>query len=305
MPQGPRAQIDRKLYKCHMQEILHDYPNLDIRAASVHDLIFDHASPDGSWGAVTGVRLASGAVVRCSQAVVCTGTFLAGEIHIGLRTFPAGRMGDAPSAGLSGSLRAAGFALGRLQTGTPARLRAQTIDFSDARLEAQDGDADPAPFSYMHRAVANAHNQVRCYKTHTTPATHAVVRENVHRAVHIQETKKGPRYCPSLEAKVRRFPQKEAHVVWLEPEGYDSGARWFLLDTDTRADHIVVSDLIYPNGLSNSMPEDVQEILYRTVPGLENVEIVRPAYGVEYDHVDARELTGALFPLPQSTPRLL
>ncbi|GJF00419.1 tRNA uridine-5-carboxymethylaminomethyl(34) synthesis enzyme MnmG [Phanerochaete sordida] len=272
---GPRAQIDRKLYKRNMQETLHNYPNLDIRAASVHDLIFDHASADGIWGAVTGVRLDSGEVVRCSQAVICTGTFLSGEIHIGMKTFPAGRMGEDPSVGLSGSLRAAGFKLGRLQTGTPARLRLQTINFADPRLEVQEGDAAPHPFSYMNRAVDNAANQVRCYKTETNAETHRIIRENVHRAVHIQETKKGPRYCPSLEAKVRRFPQKEAHAVWLEPEGYDS-------------------DLVYPNGLSNSMPEDVQEVLYRSVAGLENVEIVRPAYGVEYDHVDARELRATL-----------
>ncbi|EKM51046.1 uncharacterized protein PHACADRAFT_177738 [Phanerochaete carnosa HHB-10118-sp] len=272
---GPRAQIDRRLYKHHMQETLHSYPSLDIRAASVHDLIFDHASADGTWGSVTGVRLDSGEVFQCSQAVICTGTFLSGEIHIGMKTFPAGRMGEDPSVGLSGSLRSAGFKLGRLQTGTPARLRLQTINFDDQRLEVQEGDMDPQPFSYMNPTVDNAANQVRCYKTHTNSATHQIIRENIHRAVHIQETKKGPRYCPSLEAKVRRFPQKEAHIVWLEPEGYDS-------------------DLVYPNGLSNSMPEDVQEVLYRTVASLENVEIVRPAYGVEYDHVDARELKATL-----------
>ncbi|KAI0086071.1 glucose inhibited division protein A-domain-containing protein [Irpex rosettiformis] len=273
---GPRAQVDRKLYKQHMQETLHNYPNLDIKAASVHDLVFDHTdSRDGSWGTVKGVRLDNGEIVQCSQVVICTGTFLSGEIHIGMKTFPAGRMNEAPSIGLSGSLRSAGFKLGRLQTGTPARLRASTINFADNRFEKQPGDVNPQSFSYMNRSVDNADNQVMCYKTFTTEATHDIVRNNMHRSVHIQETKKGPRYCPSLEAKVKRFPQKTAHTVWLEPEGYDS-------------------DLIYPNGLSCSLPEDAQAEMYRSVPGLESVEIVRPAYGVEYDHVDARELKPTL-----------
>ncbi|KAI0698990.1 glucose inhibited division protein A-domain-containing protein [Cytidiella melzeri] len=273
---GPRAQVDRKLYKQYMQDTLHKYPNLDIKAGSVHDLVFNHATSDaGTWGTVKGVRLDSGEIVHCSQVVICTGTFLSGEIHIGMKTYPAGRMNEAPSAGLSGSLRSAGFKLGRLQTGTPARLRASTINFADHRFEKQLGDFAPQPFSYINRSVDNAHNQVNCYKTFTTEATHQIVRENIHRSVHIQETKKGPRYCPSLEAKVKRFPQKSAHTVWLEPEGYDS-------------------DLIYPNGLSCSLPEDVQEQMYRSVPGLENVELVRPAYGVEYDHVDARELKSTL-----------
>ena len=161
--------------------------------------------------------------MRCSQAVICTGTFLSGEIHIVMKTFPAGRMGEDLSVGLSGSLRAAGFQLGRLQTGTPARLRLRSIDFAHPSLERQPGDARPRPFSYLHAAVPNADNQVDCWMTATNERTHAIVRENMHRAVHIQETKKGPRYCPSLEAKVRRFPQKTAHNVWLEPEGYDSG----------------------------------------------------------------------------------
>ncbi|KIP02614.1 hypothetical protein PHLGIDRAFT_130646 [Phlebiopsis gigantea 11061_1 CR5-6] len=272
---GLRAQIDRKLYKQHMQDTLHNYPNLDIRAASVHDLIFDHTSNDGAWGTVNGVRLESGEIVRCSQAVICTGTFLSAEIHIGMKTFPAGRMGEDPSVGLSGSLRSAGFKLGRLQTGTPARLRLQSIDFAHPSFERQLGDEKPRPFSYLHKKVDNADNQIDCWMTATNERTHEIVRENMHRAVHIQETKKGPRYCPSLEAKVRRFPQKTAHNVWLEPEGYDS-------------------DLVYPNGLSCSLPEDAQELMYRSIAGLENVEIVRPAYGVEYDHIDARELKNTL-----------
>ncbi|KAA1470905.1 mitochondrial translation optimization protein [Dentipellis sp. KUC8613] len=278
---GPRAQIDRTLYKKHMQATLFSYPNLDIRAGSVFDLVLDHSranttsGPNGSsvYAAVNGVKLDSGEIIKCSQVVICTGTFLSGEIHIGMKRFPAGRMNEQPSVGLSASLHNAGFKLGRLQTGTPARLDARTINFEG--MVRQDGDAEPAPFSFMHRAVDNKDNQIACYLTRTNPDTHKLVRDNMHLSVHIQETKKGPRYCPSLEAKITRFAAKERHNVWLEPEGYDS-------------------DLIYPNGLSNSMPEELQEPMLRTIKGLENVKMVRPAYGVEYDFVDPRELTVTL-----------
>ncbi|KAG5645295.1 hypothetical protein DXG03_006484 [Asterophora parasitica] len=268
---GPRAQIDRTLYKRNMQEILHNYPNLSIQAGSVFNLAFDHSDPSTSdhWGKIIGVQLDSGETIHCSQVVICTGTFLSGEIHIGQKRFPAGRLNDAPSIGLSTSLHAAGFRLGRLQTGTPARLDANTIDFSG--MEKQVGDITPSPFSYLNREVPNAANQVDCYQTCTTAATHELVKRSIHLSVHIQETRKGPRYCPSLEAKILRFPHKENHNVWLEPEGYDS-------------------DVIYPNGISCSMPEELQESMMRTIPGLERVKMVRPAYGVEYDHVDAREL---------------
>ncbi|KAI0738211.1 glucose-inhibited division protein A subfamily [Daedaleopsis nitida] len=268
---SPRAQVDRKLYRKHMQSALNSCRNLDIRAGSVFDLVLSPPPPSAgpSRAEIRGVKLDSGEVISCSQVVICTGTFLSGEIHIGMKRFPAGRMNEAPSVGLSASLNAAGFRLGRLQTGTPARLAMDSIDFS--RLEVQRGDEDPWPFSFMNDRVSNADHQIFCWKTQTTPETHQIVRDNIDRCVHIQETKKGPRYCPSLEAKVTRFPDKSAHTVWLEPEGYDS-------------------DLIYPNGLSCSLPEDVQEAMYRSVPGLENAKLVRPAYGVEYDHVDAREL---------------
>ncbi|KAH9031048.1 mitochondrial translation optimization protein [Lactarius pseudohatsudake] len=282
---GPRAQIDRKLYKKHMQHTILHYPNLDVRAGSVFDLVLNHTKPlcyvpdfsQNVWATIDGIRLDTGEIIKCTQVVICTGTFLSGEIHIGTKCFPAGRMGDVPARGLSGSLTRAGFKLGRLQTGTPARLDARTVNLKG--MEVQEGDADPVPFSFLNATVANkasySDNQVMCYKTHTTPETHRMIRDSIHLSVHIQETKKGPRYCPSLEAKVTRFAQRDRHIVWLEPEGYDS-------------------EVFYPNGLSNSMPEELQEAMLRTVPGLDKVKMVRPAYGVEYDFVDPRELAPTL-----------
>ncbi|ELU39097.1 translation optimization protein [Rhizoctonia solani AG-1 IA] len=270
---GPRAQMDRTLYKRAVQSTLSRTPNLETRAASVHDLVLQpHSSANPlTQQSVAGVRLDTGEMIKCSEVVICTGTFLAGEIHIGHKSFPAGRHNDpaSPASGLSSSLHRAGFQLGRLKTGTPARLDKQSISFHG--LERQDGDIPASGFAYWGPGVKY---EVPCYKTTTTPETHRIITENIDKTMHIRETVKGPRYCPSLEAKVLRFTEKLGHIIWLEPEGFDS-------------------DLIYPNGLSNSMPEDVQELLVRSVPGLENAKIVRPAYGVEYDHIDPRELNRA------------
>ncbi|EOR04623.1 hypothetical protein E3P77_00305 [Wallemia ichthyophaga] len=277
---GPRAQIDRSLYKSNMQNTLNSIENLDIHAASVHDLVFDHRNAHNTqnsqiWGTVRGVRLDNGHVIPCSQVVLCTGTFLDGEIHIGMKSFKAGRKGDpaSPPSGLSKSLRLAGFALGRLKTGTPARLKKHTIDFTS--MIVQEGDDSPQPFSFLNKNVHLENNQIQCYQTHTIPTTHNIIRNNLHKTFHIRETINGPRYCPSIEAKIIRFHTKDSHNIWLEPEGFDS-------------------DVIYPNGISTTLPEEEQNLMIRSIPGLEKAEMIMPGYGVEYDHIDARELSATL-----------
>ncbi|MDR3518557.1 MAG: tRNA uridine-5-carboxymethylaminomethyl(34) synthesis enzyme MnmG [Azospirillaceae bacterium] len=259
---GPRAQADRKLYRAAMQAALTDQPGLTIRAAAVEDLIVER-------GRVAGIVTASGEAIRAGAVVLTTGTFLSGLIHIGEQRVAAGRVGEPPALALAQSLVRLGFPLGRLKTGTPPRLDGRTIDWSG--LERQAGDEPPPPFSYLTSAITTP--QVACHLTWTTPAAHAVIRENLHRAPLYsgQIAGIGPRYCPSIEDKVVRFADKTRHQIFLEPEGLDD-------------------DTIYPNGISTSLPHDVQLALIKEIPGLEHCVVLRPGYAIEYDFVDPREL---------------
>ena len=258
---GPRAQADRKLYAAAMQEAIRATANLTVIEGEVDDLI-------GSERAA-GVRLCDGREFQAGAVVLTTGTFLRGLIHIGERQIPAGRMGEGPALGLSATLERLGFQLGRLKTGTPARLDGTTIDWDG--VEMQPGDDPPEPFSMLTERITN--RQVECGITRTTAATHAVIRANVHRSPMYsgQIKSRGPRYCPSIEDKIMRFGERDGHQIFLEPEGLD----------DTT---------VYPNGISTSLPEDVQAALIATIPGLERARVVRPGYAIEYDHVDPREL---------------
>jgi len=265
--QGPRTQADRALYRSAIQDMLADQPNLTILAAAVEDLSIDAA------GRCTGVITGDGRTHAAGGVVLTTGTFLRGMIHRGDERIPAGRVGDAPSMGLSATLDRAGFALGRLKTGTPPRLDGRTINY--AALEAQPADADPVPFSTLTDRITVP--QVDCHITYTNPKTHAVIEQNLSRSAmyggHIEGI--GPRYCPSIEDKVVKFADKPRHQIFLEPEGLDDPT-------------------VYPNGISNSLPADVQQAMLQTIEGLENTVILEPGYAIEYDHVDPRELHATL-----------
>ncbi len=262
---GPRAQADRKLYATAMQEAIRSIENLTVIEGEVDDLL--------GTAPATGVRLDDGREYQAGAVVLTTGTFLRGLIHIGERQIPAGRMGEGPALGLSATLQRLGFELGRLKTGTPARLDGTTIDW--ASVEMQPGDDPPEPFSMLTERIAN--RQIECGITRTTGATHEIIRANVHRSPMYsgQIKSRGPRYCPSIEDKIVRFGERDGHQIFLEPEGLDDST-------------------VYPNGISSSLPEDVQAALIATIPGLERAKVIRPGYAIEYDHVDPRELHPSL-----------
>ena len=264
---GPRVQADRALYREAVQKALSQQDNLSIMEATVEDVVCKKT------GLVTGVVLSSGEKVACSALVLTTGTFLRGVIHLGESKTPAGRIGDAPSIGLALTLERFGFALSRLKTGTPPRIDGKTIAWGS--LLEQKGDCPPEVMSYLTDEIQN--EQRSCFITNTNASTHAIIIKNLNKSPIYsgQIEGVGPRYCPSIEDKVVRFADKNEHQIFLEPEG---------LNTDT----------VYPNGISTSLPADIQEHLVRTISGLENVRIIRPGYAIEYDHVDARELKHTL-----------
>jgi len=261
-----RAQVDRNLYRMRMKRAVEEQDNLDIKQATVEDLLIKDNSVDG-------VRTGFGETILGSTVVLATGTFLNGLIHIGLRNFPAGRMGDFPAVGLSECLRGLGFRMGRLKTGTTPRLNGKTVDFG--RMMPQLGDDPPVPFSYSTREIGRG--QVPCYITYTNRETHEIIKSGLDRSPLYSGVIKGigARYCPSIEDKVVRFAEKERHQIFVEPEGLDTNE-------------------VYPNGLATSLPLDVQYGMLRSIEGLEDVEIVRPGYAIEYDYVDPTELRPSL-----------
>jgi len=259
---SPRAQCDKKQYRIRMKEVLEREPNLTIKQAEVASLIID-------GGRVKGVRLVDGRDLRCKAVVITTGTFLNGLAHIGENRFSCGRNGEPPSEVLGEQVRALGLGWTRLKTGTPPRLDGRTIDWS--KMEPQPGDADPVPFSFLTEKIDRP--QIQCFLTRTTAATRDAILESIARSPLYsgQIEGVGPRYCPSIEDKFVKFPDKESHQIFLEPEGLDTNE-------------------IYVNGMSTSMPIDVQTRMIASIPGLENAEMIRPGYAIEYDAIDARVL---------------
>lgn len=270
---GPRAQIDRKIYLKEMQNILKNYENLNLLKGAVKDIIVEpQEEGEGKALKIQGIILEDDRIFKTSKVVITTGTFLGGEIHIGSKIIPAGRIGEKPTYGISETLRDAGFKLGRLKTGTPPRLLLKTINFNG--LEVQEADNPPQPMSFLNEEVS-IKNQLLCHGTFTNPQVHEYLKSNFDKTFHIRESIKGPRYCPSVEMKITRFPEKLNHRIWLEPEGLDS-------------------ELIYPAGFSLSMPEEIQLKSLRMIKGLENVEVSQYGYGVEYDYVNPVQLKQTL-----------
>ncbi|XP_050720965.1 protein MTO1 homolog, mitochondrial-like [Eriocheir sinensis] len=280
---GLRAQIDRSLYKEHLQRELFSTPNLTITEGAVEDLWVVEGGGGGDGGGsrqlaaeCRGVVLGDGRTIGSGSVVITTGTFLRGTINIGLEARPAGRMGDAPAVGLARTLERLEFRLGRLKTGTPPRIASNTVDYSQCIV--QRPDDPPTPFSFMSdRVWVKPEDQLPCHLTYTGPEVEQLVRETLHLNRHVAEETTGPRYCPSIESKVLRFPGRQ-HQVWLEPEGWEGGE----------------GARVYPQGVSCTMPAPQQQALLRLIPGLQHCEMVCPGYGVEYDHIDPRELTPRL-----------